>query len=272
MAGNTVFPVVFWSALFGAVAWLPFFTPITSATGFRVFVSNTSIVDQLVILVKGLAMTGSWLFAYYSVRELPMSYSGVVRASGPLWTLVGGMLVFGEFLTPLQLTAVLVSVCAYFLLSRIGKSEGIVTLRNAPMAMMLVATILSAVTTVYDKYIVQNLSLPIADVQAWSAIHRLLLAAVMLFIVSFGSASARQVRWSIWIPLTGLSWVFAEWLYFLAIADPIANVTYLSIFRRMSLVVGFVLSVLLIGEKNVHRKSLIIGLILISTITLVLEQ
>ncbi len=272
MEGNGVFAVVFWSSMFGAAAWLPFFTPLTASSSFHVDIAQTNFADQILILVKGLAMTASWLFAYFSVRELPMSFSGAVRASGPIWTLLGGMVVFGEFLSPIQLTAVFVSVLAYYILSRIGKSEGISALRSLPLAMMLIATILSAMTTVYDKYIVQMIGLASGEIQAWSAIHRFLMAGVVFGFVAWKQEAVPSLQWSIWIPLTGLSWVIAEWIYFLAIADPAANVTYLSIFRRTSLVVGFLLSVTLIGERNVGKKSIVIALILVSTITLILEN
>ncbi|MTH95629.1 DMT family transporter [Roseibium sp. RKSG952] len=271
MTGNGVFPVVFWSSMFGAFAWLPFFTPFTSSSSFHVDIGITSWHSQALILVKGLMMTASWLFAYFSVRELPLSFSGAVRASGPIWTFIGGAIVFGDYLTPIQLTAVLASVFAYYLLSQIGKSEGISALKSLPMAMMLVATVLSAMTTVYDKYIVQTVGLASAEIQAWSAIHRFLIAGLLLALFCFKTRTYQRLVWSIWIPLTGLSWVVAEWIYFLAIADPAANVTYLSIFRRTSLVVGFLLSVTLIGERNVMRKSIVIALIVASTATLVLQ-
>lgn len=272
MVGNGVFPVVFWSSMFGAIAWLPFFTPMTVGNAFHVDLAYTNWSSQSFILLKGIAMTASWLFAYFSVRELPMSFSGAVRASGPIWTFIGGALVFGDYLTPIQLTAVLASVFAYYFLSRIGKSEGISAMKSLPIALMLVATILSALTTVYDKYIVQQLGLPPAEIQAWSAIHRFFIAGLLLAIVCLKTGSYQRLIWSIWVPLTGLSWVFAEWIYFLAIADPDANVTYLSIFRRTSLVIGFLLSVTLIGEKNVTQKSIVIALIVASTVSLVLQR
>ena len=60
-------------------------------------------------------------------------------------------------------------------------------------------------------------------------------------------------------------------IYFFAITDPDANVTYLSVFRRMSLVVGFILSALFIGEKNFRRKLIIISLIVASTLLLIVK-
>lgn len=272
MTGNTVIPIVFWSAFFGALVWLPAFFPFAQPYNLYVDVSTTSLHDQVIILAKGLAMTLSWIFAYYSVRELPMSFSGAVRASGPLWTLVGGSVIFGEYLSALQMSAVLLSVFAYYFLSQVGKHEGIVLLRSTPMFFMLAATILSAITTVYDKYIVQQLGLPIYTIQAYSAEHRFFLALVFFFWVTVREKKIPSLRWSFYVPLVGLSWVGAELIYFFAIADPAANVTYLSIFRRTSLVVGFLLSVLLIGERNVGRKALIVLAIVLSTVLLVVSR
>ncbi|KSV75926.1 hypothetical protein N185_15890 [Sinorhizobium sp. GW3] len=269
--GNSVLQVVFWSSLFGALAWLPAFTPAGRALGFYVDVSQSSWAEQGLILVKSAAMTASWFFAYYSVRELPMSFSGAVRASGPLWTFAGGMIVFGELLSALQLTAILASVLAYYVLAVAGKKEGIKVIASGPMLMMLIATILSAMTTVYDKYIVQELETPLFAIQAYSAFQRCALAALVLWFVQ-PRGSVSDFQWSLSVPLVGVSWVVAELVYFFAIADPGANVTYLSIFRRTSLVVGFALSVFLIGEKNVKAKTISIGLIVLSTAVLIIDR
>ena len=272
MVGNSALPVVFWSSLFGALAWLPAFLPVAANTGLFVDVFQTSLLEQTIILVKSLAMTVSWLLAYFSVRELPMSFSGAVRASGPLWTFVGGAALFGEMLSLSHLTAVATAMVAYFILSTVGASEGVSLLRGRPMLMMLVATLLSAMTTVYDKYIVHVLSMPIYTIQAYSALHQFLISFAMLLVIARLQPCILKLRLSVYIPLVGLSWVSAELIYFVAVADPSANVTYLSIFRRISLVVGFVMSALLIGEHNVRMKSIVIGLILLSTAFLVLER
>jgi bacterial/archaeal transporter family protein len=271
MDGNNVIPIVFWSSLFGALAWLPAFLPASEAVGVYVDWTKTNVHQQVLILIKGLAMTLSWVFAYYSIRELPMSFSGAVRASGPLWTLIGGLIVFDEYLSPIQLASVLISVFAYYILSQIGKAEGIRMLRSWPVFMMLAATILSAMTTVYDKFIVQELGLPVYGIQAYSAVHRCILAMLVFLAISCKRRAIMPMRWSIYVPLVGLSWVGGELIYFFAIANPAANVTYLSIFRRLSLVVGFLLSVFLIGEKNVLRKSAIITLIVASVMVLILD-
>ena len=76
--------------------------------------NGTNLSAQLLILIKGLAMTASWLFAYSSVRQLPMSFSGAVKASGPIWTLMGGMLVLVNFFLTCNLRPFLFPFCVLF--------------------------------------------------------------------------------------------------------------------------------------------------------------
>lgn len=272
MNGNDVIPIVFWSSLFGALAWLPAFLPSSENFEFYIDWSKTNTYQQIIILIKGLAMTSSWLFAYYSVKELPMSFSGAVRASGPLWTLAGGAILFGEHLSTLQFSAVMISIMAYCALSQIGKNEGILMIRSLPVFLMLAATILSGMTTVYDKFIVQNIGVPIYNVQAYSAFHRFFISFVIFMFFSWKEQRILPLQWSIYIPLVGLSWVGAELIYFFAISDPIANVTYLSIFRRTSLIVGFFLSIIFIGERYLLQKSIIMGIIIFSSIFLIIQR
>lgn len=159
----------------------------------------------------------------------------------------------------------------YYWLSQIGKKEGINTLRSLPVAMMLLATILSSLTTVFDKYIVHNLDISAYTIQAYSALYRFIFAAGFLSAFILLGRSSLRCLWSLYIPLVGISWVIAELIYFFAINDPDANVTYLSVFRRMSLVVGFFLSAFFIGEKNFRRKFIIISLIVVSTLLLIVK-
>lgn len=271
MTGRSVLAVVFWSSVFGASAWLLALLPMAQGTPLGVRWDDTSWSDQAYILVKGVMMTGSWMLAYYAVRELPMSFAGAMRASGPLWTLLGGALVFQEFLGPLQLIMLGVSVGAYFLLSRIGTQEGIRLTRSLPMGLMLLATVLSALTTVYDKFLLQNLGLHAVNVQAWSAWHRCALSGLALAWASGRQAGAWRLRMTVWIPLVGLSWVTAECLNFLALADPAARVATLSVLRRVALIVGFFLSVWLIGERQVRQKSVVVGVLFMSTLVLALN-
>ncbi|PRA78294.1 hypothetical protein CQ054_22340 [Ochrobactrum sp. MYb29] len=268
MDKNTVIPVVFWTSIFGFVLWLPAVLTLHLGGYDTQVILAFDLHQQALIFVRALSMTVSWILAFYATRELPMSFTGAVRASGPIWALLGGSIFLQEYLTPLQIAIVLISVGCYYVLSQIGKSEGIHILRSRPMLLMAIATILSSLTTVYDKFVIHNLEQSIYTVQFYSSFYRLLISSSLLLLLLLINRNA-SVKWSIWIPLVGFSWVIAEYIYFLAVQSADSNATYLSIFRRMSLVVGFVLSVIYFKESNIMYKSFIVITILASTVALI---
>ncbi len=270
MDRNNVIIIVLWSSLFGMLAWSSVIAIDYKNPIFLASIAKLGLKDQTLIFIKSLAMTLSWLMAYYSVKALPMSFSGAVRASGPLWTLIGGLLLLQEIISLAQFFLICVSIAAYYALSQVGKKEGISVLKSKPVFMMLVATILSAITTVYDKYLIQNIGIPPITIQIVSAFQRFIIAIIIYSI--YNKKLKSNITWTFYIPLVGVSWVVAEYIYFLAIMQVESNVTYLSIFRRTSLVIGFILSAIFIGEKNVKQKSLIIFIIILSTILLILEN
>jgi transporter family protein len=269
MVNHSVANVVLGSSLAGALCWMPAFHPAIRGYPIHVDVARLSWTAHTMLLAKAAAMTASWFFAYAAVRALPMSISGGIRASGPVWTLAAGALAFGERLTPAQLLCVLTSVLAYYLLAAVGRQEGIQFLRSRAIAFMLVATLISSLTTVFDKYAIQGLRMPMSDTQAWTALYRLICAGACWLALRRHRDIPRP-RMSLYVVLVGVSWVAGEYAYFMALTDPDASVTYLSVFRRLSLVVGFVLSALLLNEKQLARKSVVVLMLLASTVGLVI--
>lgn len=52
----------------------------------------------------------SWIFAYVSLKHLPLSLVSPMQATGPMWTLIGALLIFNEHLNAWQWAGVLLAV------------------------------------------------------------------------------------------------------------------------------------------------------------------
>jgi drug/metabolite transporter (DMT)-like permease len=271
MTGNAVIPVVMWSSLFGALVWVP--ALFEGALPVHIEPLGLPLHAQALLLPKGIAMTASWILAYHAVRELHISLAGAVRASGPLWTLAGGFVMFRELLTPMQFLGLMITVCSYYVLSVVGRKEGIVVFRSMPVLLMLSATVLSAVTTVYDKYLVVRLGLPVLELQAHSAFQRFVLSVLVFipYMLRRGGLGL-GLTWSWAVPLVGISWVLAELIYFRAIMDPQAMVAHLSVLRRTSLIVAFLVSAVLFREANLRLKTLMIAVLILGMAVLILGR
>ena len=117
---NSVMPVLFYATLCGSTV----FTVMTFLFGdWRACVSCTSQV-WILILLKSLLVAASWTFVYYAMRDLPISLASPIRASAPLWTFFGSMLLYSEIPTWWQGIGMLSIFAGYYFFSVFGKLEG----------------------------------------------------------------------------------------------------------------------------------------------------
>ena len=85
------------------------------------FVPKVGARGHLLIFAKSCIVLSSWVFAYISVKYLPLSVISPMQATRPMWTLVGAMLIFGERLNGWQWAGVVCALGSIFLFSLANK-------------------------------------------------------------------------------------------------------------------------------------------------------
>lgn len=267
---NAVVPVLFLNTLFCSFIFLPlaFRTPFG---GWEV---------QRYILLKACIVLCSWLLGYIGMKQLPLTIVGPINATRPVMVLVGALLIFGERLTLLQWAGVLTAILSFWLLSRSGRQEGIDFRHNRWIACTVGAAVMGAVSGLYDKYLMAEdggLGLPRLTVQCWYNFYQAaMMGAVLLWHVrgkapcSGGSISSTKStfrwRWSILLISVLLS--AADYVYFYSLSLDGALVSVVSMVRRSSVVVSFMLGALLFREKNLRSKAIDLALVLLSMLLL----
>lgn len=275
LRNNGVLEVVFLSSLIGALVWLPFIlAPDMAIHALRpigLAPESMSWTEHLAVLPKSLMMVVTWALSYYSVKALPLSISAGVRASGPVWTAIGAYVFLGEILSPMQWAGIMLAMAAYYYFSLIGKKEGIHAQSNIWVLCMLAATLLSSANALYDKYILVNLNLDLASVQAYSAIQRAALAACLLPFV-LRRVTFRGLLTENWaITALAVAYVVAEFVYLWSVNSEGALISVISILRRTNLIMVFALSALLLRENNVPQKIVAIGVVLMGICLVILS-
>ena len=263
---NAVVPVLFLNTLFCSFIFLPlaFRTPFG---GWEV---------QRFILLKACIVLCSWLLGYIGMKQLPLTIVGPINATRPVMVLVGALLIFGERLTLLQWAGVLTAILSFWLLSRSGRQEGIDFRHNRWIACTVGAAVMGAVSGLYDKYLMAEdggLGLPRLTVQCWYNFYQAaMMGAVLLWHVRSkgGSISSTKStcrgRWSILLISVLLS--AADYVYFYSLSLDGALVSVVSMVRRSSVVVSFMLGALLFREKNLRSKAIDLALVLLSMLLL----
>ena len=279
LSGNAVMPILLLNTLFCSLIFLPFAG--LSATGDipegHLFHSDFGGWDtQKYILLKSCIVLGSWLCGYFGMKHLPLTIVGPINATRPVLVLLGAMTVFGEQLNVLQWIGVTLAIVSFFLLSRTGKKEGIDFRRNKWVAFIVAAAVLGAVSGLCDKYLMaspQNggVGLSPMTVQSYYNFYQLMIMAVMTLALWYPvrhRTTPFQWRWPvIWISVF-LS--LADFAYFYALSLDGAMVSIVSMVRRGSVVVSFLLGAYLFHEKNLRSKAVDLLLVLLGLVFLYL--
>ena len=256
---NGVLPVLFFTVFFNTLLCLPFLVGSRVAPDFfadiNFFVPEISAKEHLQILLKSAIVTSSWIFAFFAVKHLPITIVAPIRATGPLWTLIGAILIFNEHLSLLQWLGMAITLSFFFLFSTAGKREGIEFKRNKWVLFLIIGTLLSVSSGLYDKYIIRAVDR--LSVLVWCSIYHLaIMSVVMLLIWVPNRKKYPPFHWRWSIPFISVGLILSDYLYFYAVSQPESLISILSALRRGGVVVAFAFCAIFLKEKNIRIKGL----------------
>lgn len=250
---NAVVPVLFFSNLTAALVWLHLLL-LQPVLPVILHVETISAGSHVLLFGKAALVGTSWIFAYFSLKHLPVSIVGPIRATSPLWTLAGAVLLFGESPSLQQWLGIGLTLAAFMALSVAGRREGIEFRSNKWIFSIILATLLGGTSSLYDRYLLHTVGISPATVQAWFSLY------LVVFFAPFAWGWWRRWwvrgtfhwRWS--VPAIGIGLLLTDFAYFLALSDPDALVAIVSSIRRSSVLVVFAGGILFFGEGNVRAK------------------
>ena len=260
---NAVIPVLWFNTLFCSLLMLPF-TLLSATTGVLdgsiFYVPTAGWELHRLLMLKAFIVLGSWIFGYFGMKHLPITLFGPINATRPIIVLLGGLLLFGERLNMYQWIGVIIAVISFYLLSVSGKKEGITFYRNKWVFCVIMATMLGAVSALFDKYLLGRFNNMF--VQAWSNFYQLALMTVILFTLWWPTRKrTTPFQWKWPIIFIAVFLTLADYAYFVSLASSASMVSIVSMIRRSSVIVSFLCGALLFREKNL--KSKLIDLILV---------
>ena len=247
LTGNAVIPVLFCNTLICSLIFLP-------------FILLSFYTDKL---------DASWISGYFALKHLPLTLTGPIKATQPVLTLLGALLIFGERLNFYQWVGVAFAIASFYLLSLSGKKEGINFAHNKWIALTVLSVLLGTCSGLYDKHLMQGLD--VMTVQVWFNVYQ---CGIMLLILLFLWYPRRKEttpfvwRWN--IVFISVFICLADWIYFYALSFPDSMISIISMIRRSNVLVTFAAGALFFHEKNLKSKAVDLVLVLIGMIFLYL--
>ena len=268
---NAVLPVLLLNTLFSTLIFSPVILDgLMGAGWFEGTMFDTSDVTgnlkaHLLVIIKSMIVLTSWIAGYFGIKHIPITIVGPINATRPVLVLVGAMIFFGERLNWCQWVGVILSILSIYLMSRSSKKENIDFTRNKWMLFVAIGTIMGAVSGLYDKFIMQELS-PIF-VQSWFNFYQLIMMGVVCMAAWYPTRKkTTPFHWSWAIPLIAIFVAAADFAYFNALTRPEAMISVVSLIRRGSVLISFACGVIIFKERNLKAKVLDLLLILIGMV------
>ena len=254
---NAVTPVLILSTLTGAAVWLGLLLIQAVRPGALpagLVTESLTPHQHLLLFLKSFIVSISWVGTYFALKHLPLSLGAPIRATTPLWTLLGAVLILGERPGGLETIGVLTTLASFVGLSVIGAREGIHFHRDKWVWFLIGGTLFGAVSSLYDRYLLGTLKFTVPTVQCWFSVYLVVcfLPMAVGWKLRWWPRNDFEWRWS--VPAIALALLVSDYLYFSAVREPTALVSIVMSLRRSSTLVAFAGGLLFFGEANGWKK------------------
>lgn len=254
---NAVLPVLFlanvcsasvWLVLMGLHAAAPEVLPTALA------VAPLTPAQHGLLAFKSVLVALSWICGYFAVKHLPVSLASPIRATGPVWTLLGALLVLGERPSWLEMLGIGTTLASFIFLSFAGAREGIHFHRDKWIGWLLAGTLLGAGSGLYDKFLMGRAGFAASTVQAWFSIYLSLFFLPLAVGWKLRWWTRHEFHWRWSVIGVSVALLLADFVYFSALRDPQALISLVSSLRRGSTLIAFAGGLLFFGEVNGRQK------------------
>jgi len=255
---NAVLPVILLSTVASSLIYFPLWS--LSAADYLpesnlFYVPSISLYEHGLIFIKTIIVLISWIFTYFAMKHLPITIASPIRSTGPLWTLLGAIVIYQESLTSLQWLGVLLTLAFFYIFSISGRKETSESGDSKWMWFIIIGTLAGSVSGLYDKYLLKIVHRN--AVQCYFSYYQVvIMTPIVMFLWWPKRHLTTPFRWRWSIPLIGASLVVADFLYFYALSDSNSLISVVSALRRGSVVVSFVAGALFFREKRILQKGL----------------
>ena len=199
---------------------------------------------------------------------MPITIVAPIRSTGPVWTVAGAFFIYSERFNGWQWLGFVIVIFSSYLFAKAGKKEGINFKSNHAIWAIVTATLLGSISSLFDKYLLAHYDR--MAVQTWYSIY---MGVFMLLPLMFWLPKRTlppTFSWRVIIPMIGITLSVADFMYFYALSRPEALLGVVSVIRRSSVVLAFLLGAAIFHEHNLKSKGIALAGIIIGVCVLVL--
>jgi bacterial/archaeal transporter family protein len=254
---NAVTPVLFFSTITSGTIWsvlflIQYLHPGILPAG--LVTDPLTWQQHLRLVLKSGIVAASWVGTYFAFKHIPVSIGSPIRATSPMFALIGAVLILGERPSLLQTAGILTTLASFVGLSLLGAREGFHFHRSRWFWSLIVGVLFGSMSSLYDKYLLGTLKFSVPTVQCWFSIYLVMFFAPFALGWKLRWWPRNEFHWRWSIPAIALTLLVADYLYFSALQHPKALVALVMSLRRASTLVAFAGGLYFFREPNGWRK------------------
>ena len=225
------------------------------------YVPPLDLQGHLLTLLKSCIVLSSWIFAYISLKHLPLSVVSPMQATRPMWTLIGALLIFGERLNTWQWIGIVLAIGTIMVFSFNKGHRDTRDTRDARETKyyicLALAILIGSCAGLYDKFMMRRYDHN--AVQVYYTMYQAVMMGVV-WMVSRAKQSKPIGHWKLeigdFLPIALISifLVISDNVYMLALRDPDSLIAVVSTIRRGGAVIGFAYGLLFLHESDPRKK------------------
>ena len=244
-----------------SVLWVLLAATALSTLFLSPFLSSGPVEDHLRLILKAVLVTTSWVSGLIGLKLLPITTVSTLKASRPFFVVLFSIVLFGEQLNGWQWGGVALALLALTLLSVSSKKEGIAFSKSKGIAAMAVSILAGVASALYDKHMIAGME-PLF-LQSWGNFYITVLLAICVGVKALVDGQKREkFHWDWLIVVIAVFITGADMLYFFALKQEGALLSVISLMRRCSVVVTFVVGAIVFREHRVKEKAVDLAILL----------
>ncbi len=215
----------------------------------------------LLVVIKSLVIFVAWIMAFLAIKKVPVSVYGICDMSRVIFSTLLGVFFLGETLTLKGIVSLFLVVLGLYFANTKKSSEN-EDYKIKYVWIIIIECFLNAVSGTLDKYIMSTGEITSSALQFW---FMLLLSVFYLayILIKREKLELKKAFTNPWLYVLSFSLILGDRLLFIANADPESQVTVMTLIKQSSAVVTIILGKLIYKEKNIIRKLVCAGVILL---------
>lgn len=233
---NTVMEVLFFYTIIA-------FIMVTPSAGEAIALDKKYIA---LIAVKSAFVFSAWVLGFKCLKELPVSFYGVMDLSGVLFSTVMGVMLLNEVLNINQYIGLALVMIGLLLVNYNKGSKGEIKTKYAIMA--LISCVLNASSGVMDKVLMKDMTS--SQLQFWFMAMMCVLYLIYILITK-EKLNLLSIKNNLWIIVMSVLFVVGDKALFHANSIPESSVSVMTLLKQSACFITIIGGRIVFKEKNI---------------------